>query len=222
MEDLVDFENKKFIKLFKGHIDVESEKTRDRILLSAKRRFLEDGFAKVTIGDLCHSMKISKKTFYKHFKEKEDLVLAVLATNIKIFLARFVKIFEGDLSAVEKFDQYIEFITVDFPQNVTTAFMADVQALMPEVWEAIDKFRKVQVSRMVDIIREGQKEGAFNKNFDADIASKFLMLILERVLDPKLLYENGIQLSEFVKFLSVLMEEGIRVRPEKRESENES
>ncbi len=215
----MDIKSAKIVEILSKHLSAKENNTKNRIILASKKRFLEEGFSRITIGDICHNLKISKKTFYKHFDHKEDLVVAILGSNFKIFIPRFIEIFQSDESAEYKFDHYLKFMTKDFPQNVTTPFVADIQILMPEVWEAIDEFRKRILAGLVDIIRDGQKEGVFHDNFDPDVASKFIMLLLQRVLDPKVLFQNEINISDFVGFLSTLIDRGIRVPPEEREKE---
>lgn len=206
-----------FLSLLGDHLAIPEDKTRDRIVMTAKRRFLDEGFSRVTIGDLCHQLRISKKTFYKFFSDKEDLILAILATNIKVFLPRLTTCFDNALPVRERFDNFMNFITGDFRKNITVAFIADLQALMPEVWEAIDKFRKFQFQRFVELIKEGQEEGVFRKEVDADILSKFFMLVVSKVMDPKILYEAGLQIHDIANMWFSIMDKGLHVSPEEKE-----
>lgn len=52
-------------------MDVE---TRKRIIKVASELFLKYGLRSVTIDDICNELRISKKTFYVHFKQKEELI----------------------------------------------------------------------------------------------------------------------------------------------------
>ena len=52
--------------------------TRDRLIDSATRRFYRDGFRNVGIDQVMDDVGISKTAFYKHFRSKDELMLAVL------------------------------------------------------------------------------------------------------------------------------------------------
>ncbi len=52
---------------------------RDKILKTASDLFLKYGLRSVSIDDICNELHISKKTFYAHFKQKEELVESLLA-----------------------------------------------------------------------------------------------------------------------------------------------
>lgn len=55
--------------------------TRQRLIEAGFRRFYRDGFRSVGIDQILADVGISKTAFYKHFESKEDLMLAVLASQ---------------------------------------------------------------------------------------------------------------------------------------------
>lgn len=195
-----------FFSPYSGSLE---DKTRERIVLAAKKRFLYEGFARVTIGDLCHDMHISKKTFYKHFKDKEDLVMAIIASNMAIIIPVMAESLSEKTNPAKQLEFFTDFMINEFPKHVTVAFMADVQALLPEVWEVIDTFRKQRIQNFFEILKKGQQEGVFTKDFDADKTSRLFLVLIDRFLDPKLLYENGLQLSDVTSIWLILLRNGI-------------
>ncbi|MFQ6793877.1 MAG: TetR/AcrR family transcriptional regulator [Thomasclavelia sp.] len=50
-------------------------KTKDKILKQAYKLYQTNGFNNVTIQDICKQSKITKPTFYKYFKNKEDTII---------------------------------------------------------------------------------------------------------------------------------------------------
>lgn len=63
--------------------------TRERLIDAAVKRFYRDGFRNVGIDQIYGDVGISKTAFYKHFDSKEDLMLAVLATQNEWLQQRF-------------------------------------------------------------------------------------------------------------------------------------
>lgn len=67
--------------------------TRERLIETAASRFYRDGFRNVGIDQIYGDVGISKTAFYKHFECKEDLMLAVLDQQSRLFdeaLARLI------------------------------------------------------------------------------------------------------------------------------------
>ncbi len=52
--------------------------THERILLSARKFFLEYGYEKANLRELCKDAGITTGAFYRHFKDKDDLFSALV------------------------------------------------------------------------------------------------------------------------------------------------
>lgn len=50
-------------------------KTLEKIFETAQALFIEKGYAKVTVQDICDACAITKTAFYYHLKSKEDIIL---------------------------------------------------------------------------------------------------------------------------------------------------
>jgi AcrR family transcriptional regulator len=68
--------------------------TRERLIDSATRRFYRDGFRNVGIDQVMDDVGISKTAFYKHFRSKDELMLAVLEKQNRWLQETFSKLVE--------------------------------------------------------------------------------------------------------------------------------
>ena len=57
---------------------MEINSTKDNILISSFRVFLEKGYEKATLNELVKASKVSKGAFYHYFKGKEELFDATI------------------------------------------------------------------------------------------------------------------------------------------------
>lgn len=64
-------------------------KSKERILASAKELFHEHGFQQTSVDEILKKSGVTKSNFYYHFKSKEELGL--------IILERFIKQYEADV-----------------------------------------------------------------------------------------------------------------------------
>jgi AcrR family transcriptional regulator len=75
--------------------------TRDRILEAASKLFYGDGVHAVSIDAVAERAGVTKRTFYYHFRSKDDLIAAYLEIRDQPDFAMFQRLFagtEGDLA----------------------------------------------------------------------------------------------------------------------------
>jgi AcrR family transcriptional regulator len=74
--------------------------TRTAILKEADARFASKGFDATTVDELCEAVDVSKRTFFRYFGSKEDLVFP----NHEERLARFLQFLEHAPPELSAFD----------------------------------------------------------------------------------------------------------------------
>ncbi|WP_433060384.1 TetR/AcrR family transcriptional regulator [Dactylosporangium sp. CS-033363] len=81
----------------------QSERTRQSIQDTATRLFLESGFEAVNVNDIAAAAEVSKRTLFKYFPTKEDLVIGSFS-NHQNELARLAAAFRQSdiLAALER------------------------------------------------------------------------------------------------------------------------
>src|SRR5258706_16007363 len=57
------------------YVAEHKQQTRERILGAAARRFRERGVDGAAIADLMHDLRLTHGGFYRHFRNKEDLLI---------------------------------------------------------------------------------------------------------------------------------------------------
>jgi len=75
---------------------------KENIIQTANNQFQRMGIRNVSIDDVCAELRISKKTFYRYFNKKEDLVDAVIEHDRALHQAKLQKNIK-DKNAIEIF-----------------------------------------------------------------------------------------------------------------------
>ena len=188
-----------------------AEKTRRRIMAHAERVFRERGIRKVTVEELCADLGMSKRTFYRHFPDREALVVAIVSERVADFGPAIIENLTSFARADDIIREHFNLVIKNMLSGVTTQFMVDVQVLMPEVWDRIDQFRSGAVGIITELLRRGQQEGSIRPDSDTAVAGKVIQGILTNVAHPRFLAEQGLSLDQFLATFKDLLLQGVLV-----------
>ncbi len=191
----------------KGAKTSDDPKSRERILDVALNRFYQFGYSNVTVSEIAAELGISKKTIYRHFAAKKDLLRVGQERTVATIsqgLARISKRSEGD--AVEKLVAALRFMVENIPRP-SQRFFQDLARNLPEVWRELDRRRSEVISREFgELFRQGVREGAFREDLSADFLVLVFLAMVQNVIKPETLAHlplSGPQVFE--KLTSILM-----------------
>ena len=85
--------------------DLRITKTKRDLRLALIYLLKDVPFEKVTIGDICEKAMVNRMTFYKHFKDKYDL----LDHAIDSLLGQIIQKVAQEIMPVDSFDDFVEF-----------------------------------------------------------------------------------------------------------------
>lgn len=144
----------------------------ENIIQTASGMFHQLGIRNVSIDDICSELRISKKTFYTHFPQKEDLVNAVLSYDQTKYLEKLEKNLTGK-NAIEA----LIFIVKEIKKASDCqpqALWYDVQKFYPKVFEKHDKERSERVRIGFEHnLKQGIAEGYYRNDLDVELISLF-------------------------------------------------
>lgn len=188
---------------------------RNKIIQLACERFKQYGIRSVSIDDLCRELGMSKKTFYVYFKQKDELVLAVLHTIHETHSANIEHTFSGK-STLECVRQMMDFMQSFSEVHQEPPFAYDLQKYYPDIYrEHIDKVRRITRDFITSHIEQGIAEGVYRNDLDIEMCSIFFVLMQQayiqninhiHTVSPKRVATFTI--DSFLR--TVLSEEGLR------------
>ena len=183
--------------------------TKERILLFAARKFTEEGYVRVSIDDIASGLGISKKTFYKHFKSKEDLLLQLTDSFMRDIHTRITTIIGSGRGFLERLSA-IMLLLAEQVGRVGTPFMEDIQKCRPEIWMRIQEFRRQRISvDLAGLIREGVREGQIRPDVNTELFAKSFIGAVEEVIVPSFLATQPYPWRDAIKSVLSIFFEGI-------------
>ncbi len=145
---------------------------KQNIIQTASKLFHRSGVRNITIDEVCNELRISKKTFYQHFQQKEDLIGAVIDENKQQHFEKF----EKNLRNKNAIDSLI-FIIKELKRNSECEphqLWFDIQKYYPKVFDKYESMKIEAIKAGFEMnLRQGIEEGYYRKNLDIELASFF-------------------------------------------------
>jgi AcrR family transcriptional regulator len=168
---------------------VKSElEIRKRIMDGARDLFFRYGFSKVTMDEAASRLGMSKKTLYKHFPSKEDLLQAVTADHIREndeqLKALCSRKGPGPLDKLRQLMAYI----ASMYARMSDALVHDLRRNAPEIWKQVEECRRGHIfNEFGSLIREGRRKGIFRKDVDERLSLMIYFESVHHILHPEVL-----------------------------------
>ena len=165
-----------------------------KILGFCRDYFLENGFYKTTMDEVAAQLRMSKKTIYKYYPTKEDLVRETINELLEFHKINISKIVNSNSNAVTKLNEIFIYLGTLISQ-LNEKFVRDLQTQMPDLWKDIDAFRtKHMTINIGKIIEQGKKEGVFVDKTSAIITGVFISAV-RGVINPEFIMNNKFSIN---------------------------
>jgi len=158
-----------------------------QLLDTAYDMFWKFGFTRVSIEELCLEARVSKMTFYKHFKNKTELIRFLLYEMSEYSLKQYEDIMSEDIPFVDKVRKSVQ-LKLKQTENISEAFFNDFQKVNdPELNKVVQEQRVSNIKVVTDWYIKAQKEGDVRQDIKPEFIIYFLNHMMEMVKDPNLL-----------------------------------
>jgi AcrR family transcriptional regulator len=186
-----------------------TDNTRDRILEAAHRRFFVEGFARVSIDEISAEISMSKKTFYKHFSGKDDLVRLIMERFLRDVSTNIQNIVDAPDPFPQKLDNLARFIGNRF-RTIHKPMLGDLQKHMPGLWEHIQAFRRERITTIwTGLIEEGKRDGSVRPDVNTRIFLLAVIAALDGVIHPAVLVNESCSADEALREIINMFFQGI-------------
>lgn len=175
---------------------IAEQEPKERIIHHAEERFLSSGFNKVTLDELSSELGISKKTMYKFFPSKDDLLKTIIRTLQRRVERNVINIVESDKPTVQKLAEFMLFIG-KIASRVSRAFQLDVQRFAPGLWKEMDAFRKEKITTYFGaLIKEAKKMQLFRTDINDQVVFMMFLNSVQSIVNPEVLSQNSFSPKE--------------------------
>lgn len=168
--------------------------TKDRIVWGFKELALEQGFYSATVDQLASKLNMSKRTIYRYFSSKEDIIAAVMQQ----FMLETEQLMEDRLGQLEhpvdKITALMKIVSERL-QMLNTKMLKDLQVYYPRIWEQVEQFRAEKIKHIIHALVEGSQHGLI-KEINPVIVTASMLATIRAVINPSFLLENNITFEQ--------------------------
>ena len=168
------------------------EALREQILKVATREFTTIGVKSVKMDDIARKLKISKRTLYEIYDNKEQLLLESVARRIHEFdatLERFDS--SGEKQVI---DIILEFYRLQMEElrDMNPVYYEDLHNY-PRVMSFLEQVNKEHKAHSKDFFKRGVLEGYFRNDFNYELISLLGNNVMQNVMESKLYNTYSLQ-----------------------------
>ncbi|MCF8010983.1 MAG: TetR/AcrR family transcriptional regulator [Clostridiales bacterium] len=165
-----------------------------RILNSMEKLAHKKGFAAATTDELASEAGISKRTLYRYFTSKEEIIENVIYRLTGRIETEVNQIEKSSLTPVEK----LHYIVVIVKKNLDTIEfygLEELQKNYPHIWNYIEEFRASRIEHFENILKEGIEKGDF-KPVNTSLTVTALLASVKAVINPSFISSHSLSLEE--------------------------
>jgi AcrR family transcriptional regulator len=151
---------------------------------------------------------MSKKTIYKFFPSKDDLVMAIARHFMDRLKSKIVPALNSDKNAIQKLEELIN-ILASATDKISPKRMEEMKRHFPNLWNEIDGFRtKMMFGNITKVIDQGKAEGLFI-NYPTQIIMNMLVASIRAIVNPDFILNNNFSIHQAARYAFKIVIGGI-------------
>ena len=145
---------------------------REKILEKSKELFLNLGFKSVTMDEIANSLGVSKKTIYKYFKNKTELVDAVTLYMFETVCYGIDGILDLQLDVIDELFS-IKRLVLESLKDEKSSPQYQLQKYYPKIYASLKaKQFHIMQNCVITNLKKGIKTTVYRDNIDVEFVSR--------------------------------------------------
>ena len=144
----------------------------ERIIRGGEELFMQAGIKSVTMDDIARHLGMSKKTIYQFFKDKNELVIALIKMKLQDDECQMAEIISGSGNVIEEMINMMK-CSEEMFARINPIVIHDLQKYHPEAWAEFQNFKgEILVTKLEELLVKGIKQGYLRPDIDVKILAR--------------------------------------------------
>jgi len=159
------------------------EEIRKELIEKIGQLYQRYGIKSVTMDDIAGELGISKKTLYKYFIDKADLVKKIVLHSIDEQKECFCQIADKKYNSIEILYEISKYVS-KLLNNMNPSTTFDLKKYYPEAWKLLIEHKKNHIFNSIKLnIQKGINEGLYRADLKIDLIATIYVSRTEKVLN---------------------------------------
>jgi AcrR family transcriptional regulator len=151
----------------------------ERIVQGGEELFLKAGIRNVTMDDIARHLGMSKKTIYQVFKDKDELVMALVRKKLNEDEEQMNVILKSSKNVIEEMINMMK-CSEEIFARINPIVVHDLQKYHPEAWKQFQTFKSaVVVQKMEELLTKGIAQGYVRPEINIKIIARMHVNMIE-------------------------------------------
>lgn len=169
--------------------------TKDRILHAAKELFMRNGIRSVSMDDIANHLAMSKKTLYKWFSNKDEIVHTSIQQHL-IEESTCEAPFKDAANALEEMFQLMQWHR-QFLSELHPSIFYDLQKYHPQAWALFEEHKKTfLLQQVIKNLERGIAEGVYRPDLDLAVLGRLRLAEIDLCFDPDIFPHRQFELIQ--------------------------
>lgn len=182
---------------------------RSKIVSSATEQIMKYGLRGFTLDDITANLNISKKTLYKYFSSKNELISEIVASTVEVEKNTAVVQMEKGKDWLEKLEALLSVYSY---QAIPYRILDELHRYFPEEREKIEEIGDFREHLAISLLEEGIRCGDIEPDVQPATVTHALKKIFLSPTDPKLLEGLDMTVNQLLEQMKRLLIYGILKR----------
>jgi len=144
----------------------------ERIIEGGEELFLKAGIKSVTMDDIARHLGMSKKTIYQFFKDKNELIMALVKKKLQEDEDQMNVIISRSENVIEEMINMMK-CSEDIFSRINPIVIHDLQKYYADAWKQFQVFKtEVLVHTLEQLLAKGIKQGYIRPDIDVKILAR--------------------------------------------------
>lgn len=173
---------------------------REKILEKSNELFLNLGFKSVTMDEIASSLGVSKKTIYKYFKNKTELVDAVTLHMFNTICCGIDGICELNLNPIDELFSIKRLVMANLKDEKSSP-QYQLQKYYPKIYASLkQKQFHIMQDCVINNLKKGIETNIYRENIDLEFISRIYFNGLLGIKDKDLFPLNNYSMNTLMNY----------------------
>ena len=173
----------------------QASESKDRIVCSVTDLFYRFGVKSITMDDVARHLAISKKTLYRYFADKNDMVYQCCLLDLEKRKAALATISEKALDAVQELVLMMEHMQTML-SSINPNLLFDVRKYHLQAWQSYVDFKEQFMMHSIsNNLMRGMEAGIYRADLNVRILARLRLEEVEMGFNPDVYPSSKFQLK---------------------------